>query len=271
MIKTIFLVGNPNVGKSVVFSRLTGVQVISSNYGGTTVEIMRGFSRRGGEDIEVIDLPGTYSLDPSSKSEEVAVALLKEQHKDEFIVINIVDSTNLERNLYLTLQLIEEGLPVLVALNMCDEAKHHGVSIDVEKLSRLLGVSVVPTCAVTGLGIKALLEKIHDVKLLSRPKVSHRQRWQEIGEIVEEAQQLTHRHHTLRELLEDASVRPFSGFFIAIAVTLACFTAVRFIGETLIAKISDPVFFRLYQPLLNKFSAFLGPDSFMHHLLIGDL
>ncbi|MFA5005553.1 MAG: nucleoside recognition domain-containing protein, partial [Candidatus Omnitrophota bacterium] len=95
--------------------------------------------------------------------------------------------------------------------------------------------------------------------------------WQEIGEIVEEAQQLTHRHHTLRELLEDASVRPFSGFFIAIAVALACFTAVRFIGETLIAKISDPVFFHLYQPLLNKFSAFLGPDSFMHHLLIGDL
>ena len=113
MIKKIFLAGNPNVGKSVVFSRLTGVQVISSNYAGTTIEIMRGFLRLANEDIEVIDLPGTYSLDPSSKSEEVAVALLKEQHKDEFIVINIVDSTNLERNLYLTLQLIEEGLPVL--------------------------------------------------------------------------------------------------------------------------------------------------------------
>ena len=271
MIKKIFLAGNPNVGKSVVFSRLTGVQVISSNYAGTTIEIMRGFLRLANEDIEVIDLPGTYSLDPSSKSEEVAVALLKEQHKDEFIVINIVDSTNLERNLYLTLQLIEEGLPVLVALNMCDEAKHRGVSIDIEKLTQLLGVAVVPTCAVTGLGIKTLLEKINDVKLLSRPRVSHRQRWQEIGVIVEEAQQLSHRHHTLRELLEDASVRPFSGIFIAIAVTLACFTIVRFIGETLVNKVSDPVFFNLYQPFLNKLSAILGTNSFIHHLLIGDL
>jgi len=271
MIKKIFLAGNPNVGKSVVFSRLTGVQVISSNYAGTTIEISRGFLRLGGEDIEVVDLPGAYSLDPSSKSEEVAVALLKEHHKDEFIVINIVDSTNLERNLYLTLQLIEQGLPVLVALNMCDEAKHRGVSIDTEKLSHLLGVGVVPTCAVTGLGIKNLLEKINDVKLLSRPQVSHRQRWQEIGVIVEEAQLLSHRHHTLRELLEDASVRPFSGFFIALAVALACFTIVRFIGETLIAKVSDPVFFNFYQPLLNKLSVFLGPESFIHHLLIGDL
>ncbi|MCK9572527.1 MAG: 50S ribosome-binding GTPase, partial [Candidatus Omnitrophica bacterium] len=179
MIKKIFLAGNPNVGKSVIFSRLTGVQVISSNYAGTTIELMRGFLKIGEEEIEVIDLPGTYSFEPNSKSEEVAVALLKEQHKDEFIVINIVDSTNLERNLYLTLQLIEEGLPVLVALNMCDEAQHHGVTIDSQKLSQLLGVAVVPTCAITGLGIKTLLGEINQVKLISRPQVSHRQRWEE--------------------------------------------------------------------------------------------
>jgi len=271
MIKKIFLAGNPNVGKSVIFSRLTGVQVISSNYAGTTIELMRGFLKIGEEEIEVIDLPGTYSFEPNSKSEEVAVALLKEQHKDEFIVINIVDSTNLERNLYLTLQLIEEGLPVLVALNMCDEAQHHGVAIDSQKLSQLLGVAVVPTCAITGLGIKTLLGEINQVKLISRPPVSHRQRWEEIGVIVGQAQQLSHRHHTLRELLEDASVRPFSGFFIAIFVTVACFAVVRFIGETLITRISDPIFFNLYQPLLNKLSLALGQESFIHHLLIGDL
>jgi len=99
-------VGNPNVGKSVVFSRLTGVQVISSNYAGTTVEIMRGFLKLGDQEIEVIDLPGTYSLEPGSKSEEVAVSLLNESAKDEIVVISIVDATNLERNLYLTLQLL---------------------------------------------------------------------------------------------------------------------------------------------------------------------
>ena len=157
MIKKIFLIGNPNVGKSVVFSRLTGVRVISSNYAGTTVEIMRGMLKLGEQEIEVVDLPGTYSLEPASKSEEVAVSLLYEYPKDEIAVINIVDSTNLERNLYLTLQLLEAGLPVVVSLNMCDEAKHRGVSLDTDKLEKVLGVPVISTCAVTGSGIKLLL------------------------------------------------------------------------------------------------------------------
>lgn len=271
MIKKIFLIGNPNVGKSVVFSRLTGVQVISSNYAGTTVEITRGFLKLGDKEIEVVDLPGTYSLEASSKSEEVAVTLLKECPKEECVVVNIVDSTNLERNLYLTLQLIEEGLPVIVALNMCDEAKHHGVNLETDKLEKILGIPVVPTCAITGLGVKLLLERISEAKPVARNKFSHRQRWQDIGDIIEQVQQLTHRHHTLREILEDASVRPFSGSLIAIGVILASFEFVRFIGENLISKIADPVFLNFYQPLLVKFSSFLGQESFIHHLLIGDL
>jgi len=255
----------------VVFSRLTGVQVISSNYGGTTVEITRGFLKLGAQEIEVVDLPGTYSLEASSKSEEVAVTILKECPKEECVVVNIVDSTNLERNLYLTLQLIEEGLPVIVALNMCDEAKHHGVSIQVDKLEKILGVPVIPTCAITGLGIKLLLERIAETKPVERQRFSHRQRWQEIGNIIEQVQQLTHRHHTLREILEDASVRPFSGSLIAIGVILSSFEIVRFIGENLIARIADPIFLNLYQPFLVKLSSFLGEESFIHHLLIGDL
>jgi ferrous iron transport protein B len=118
MIDKIFLLGNPNVGKSVVFSRLTGVRVISSNYPGTTVEISKGHLRIGPERIEVIDLPGAYSLEPTSKAEEVAVSLLKEYPRDKSAVINILDSTNLERNLFLTLQLIEEGFSVIVCLLM---------------------------------------------------------------------------------------------------------------------------------------------------------
>lgn len=271
MIKKIFLIGNPNVGKSVVFSRLTGVEVISSNYAGTTVEITRGFLKLGDKEIEVVDLPGTYSLEASSKSEEVAVALLKECPQEECVVVNIVDSTNLERNLYLTLQLIEEGLPIIVALNMCDEAKHHGVNLETDKLEKILGVPVVPTCAVTGLGIKLLLARIAETKPVQRNKFSHRERWQEIGNIIEQVQQLTHRHHTLREILEDASVRPFSGSLIALGVMVASFTFVRFIGENLISKIADPIFLNFYQPFLVKLSSFLGQESFIHHLLIGDL
>ncbi|MFA4854398.1 MAG: ferrous iron transporter B [Candidatus Omnitrophota bacterium] len=271
MIKKIFLVGNPNVGKSVVFSRLTGVRVISSNYAGTTVEIMRGFLKLGNQEVEVVDLPGTYSLEPASKSEEVAVSLLNECPKDEMAVINIVDSTNLERNLYLTLQLLEAGLPVVVSLNMCDEAKHHGVSLETDKLEKILGIPVIPTCAITGLGIKLLLERINETKPVLRHQFSHRQRWQEIGSIIEQVQHLTHRHHTLREILEDASVRPFSGALIGIGVILVSFQVVRFIGENLINRIADPIFLNFYQPLLVKLSSFLGEESFIHHLVIGDL
>ena len=119
-IKRILLMGNPNVGKSVVFSRLTGVNVIASNYPGTTVGYSRGFMKLGGERVEVIDVPGTYTLETTSEAEEVALRMLDSGD----VVINVVDATNLERNLYLTLQLLERNVPVVVALNMWDDVGH---------------------------------------------------------------------------------------------------------------------------------------------------
>jgi len=271
MIKKIFLIGNPNVGKSVVFSRLTGVQVISSNYPGTTVEIVSGYLKIGEEKVEVVDLPGTYSLEPASKAEEAAVSLLKGHPKEEIVVINIIDSTNLERNLYVTLQLLEEGFAVVACLNMCDDTKHRGISIDIENLEKLLGIPVISTCAITGVGIKSLIERIKDAKPVARDKPIHQQRWQNIGQIIEQVQRLTHRHHTFREALEDASVRPVSGMFMAVLVIFASFKIVRFLGELLINKVFDPIFFNFYQPFLDKLSVALGSQGFLHHLLIGEL
>lgn len=271
MIKKIFLIGNPNVGKSVVFSRLTGVQVISSNYPGTTVEITSGYLQIGEEKIEVVDLPGTYSLQPTSKAEEVVASLLKEYPKEDVIIIDIIDSTNLERNLYLALQLIEEGFAVIACLNMCDDTQHRGINIDIEKLERILGIPAVSTCAITGVGIKLLIERIKEARLSVRSKFTHEERWKEIGKIIEEVQHLTHRHHTFREILEDASVRPISGLFMALAVIFASFKVVRFLGELLINKVSDPIFFNFYQPLLDKLSFTLGSKGLFHHLLIGEL
>ncbi|MDD5428724.1 MAG: ferrous iron transporter B [Candidatus Omnitrophica bacterium] len=271
MIKKIYLIGNPNVGKSVVFSRLTGVHVISSNYPGTTVEISKGYLRIGDEKIEVVDLPGTYSLKPTSAAEEAAVSLLQEYKKNEIAVINILDATNLERNLLLTLQLIADGFPVIVCLNMCDEAGHKGVLIDTGKLEELLGVPVIPTCAVTGAGIKMLIDKIKDAAPVAREGFAGQERWTEIGAIVEKVQHLSHRHHTLREMLEDASVRPFTGLLMAAAVVYASFKAVRFVGESIINKITDPIFIELYQPVLEKITANLPEKGFWFHLLIGDL
>ncbi|MCX5711232.1 MAG: ferrous iron transporter B [Candidatus Omnitrophica bacterium] len=271
MINKIFLIGNPNVGKSVVFSRLTGVHVISSNYPGTTVGISKGFFTLGEEKIEVVDLPGTYSLESTSRAEEVAVGLLRDSPKETSAVINIIDSTNLERNLFLTLQLIEEGYPLIVVLNMCDDAGHRGVDINAPLLEKMLGVPVIPTCAVTGVGIKLLVSRIKESCIVKEKRLTHEERWLKIGSIVEAVQKLTHRHHTLREVLEDASIRPLTGLLMSVAVVYASFKVVRLLGELLINKIFDPVFFNLYQPLLMKLSAFLGGDGFLHHLLIGDL
>ena len=162
MIKKIVLMGNPNVGKSVVFTRLTGANVISSNYPGTTVDFSKGKMRLDGNTVEIIDAPGTYSIEPSNKAEEVASDLFK----DADIIINVIDSTNLERNLYLTLQLLETGIPLILDLNMIDAAKHKGIEIDVRYLEELLKVPVVCTVAISGEGIKDLHRAIK--KTISR-------------------------------------------------------------------------------------------------------
>lgn len=271
MIKKIFLAGNPNVGKSVVFSRLTGVNVISSNYPGTTVEIIKGYLKLGEEKIEVVDLPGIYALESNSKAEEAAVSLLKEYPQEETVVINVIDSTNLERNLYLTFQLIEEGYSVIACLNMCDDTKHRGISIDTKKLEEFLGVPVISTCAITGVGIKLLIERIKEAKKTPAVKIDSLKRWQEIGKVIDTVQQLTHRHHTLKEILEDASLRPFPGMIIAVSVIFASFKVIRFIGEWLITNIADPVFSNIYQPFLEKISIVLKENQFMYHLIIGEL
>ena len=135
--KKILLVGNPNVGKSVIFSRLTGVHAIASNHPGTTVSSTRGSMKLGEETAEVIDVPGTYTLEPTSEAEEVASQMLDTGD----VVINVVNATNLERNLYLTLQLLERDIPVVVALNMWDDTKHRGIHIDLDKLRTLRGAS----------------------------------------------------------------------------------------------------------------------------------
>jgi len=271
MIKKIYLIGNPNVGKSVVFSRLTGVRVISSNYPGTTVEFVKGYLSLGDEEIDVVDLPGTYSLEPNSNAEEVAVSLLKEHPKNEIVVVNIIDATNLERNLLLTLQLIEEGFPTIACLNMSDDAVHRGVHIDAKKLEEILHIPAIPTCAVTGAGIKLLIDRIKEAAPVPRDKLPHEERWKEIGLIIEQVQRLEHRHHRLREMLEDASVRPLTGFVMAAGVIYVSFKIVRFVGEFIIDKITDPIFYGTIQPLLENLALHLREKSFFFHLLIGGL
>jgi ferrous iron transport protein B len=157
--KRILLMGNPNVGKSVIFSRLTGAYVMASNYPGTTIDYSKGKMRVDKKKYEIIDVPGTYSLKPTCKAEEVAVKMLD----DGDIIINVVDATNLERNLYLTLELLDQGKPIIISLNLWDEAKHKGIKIDEKKLEKMLNVPVVPTTALTGEGIKKLISRLREI------------------------------------------------------------------------------------------------------------
>ena len=265
-LKRILLIGNPNVGKSVFFSRITGVKVIASNYPGTTVGFTKGSMKLGEEEVEVIDVPGTYTLEPTSKAEEVASQMLQ----DGDLVINVADATNLERNLYLTQELLERQIPVIVALNIWDDTKHKGISIDVAKLEERLGVPVLPTVAVTGQGIKELVDRIPEAISPALPQRTHDERWAAVGDIIEHVQTITHHHHTWLERLQDASVKPRTGLPIAAFTLVASFFVIRFIGEGLIGYVMEPLFDKLWAPLMMKLSGLLG-SGFWHDMLIGKL
>lgn len=163
---TVALVGNPNTGKSTLFNALSGLRQRVGNYPGVTVELKKGVMACDGRTFNLIDLPGTYSLAPRSPDEMVAVDLLLGQQTGEprpDVVVSIVDASNLDRNLYLTTQVLELGLPVVIALNMIDLAESQGVRIDVEELSRRMGVPIVRIQANRGHGLDALKTAIASI------------------------------------------------------------------------------------------------------------
>lgn len=273
--KKVLLMGNPNVGKSVFFSRLTGVQVIASNYPGTTVEFTKGYMLVGHEKAEVIDVPGTYTLEPTCKAEEVACEMLKEATKEAVkegdVIINVVDATNLERNLYLTLELMEQDIPVIVALNMWDDTKHRGIHIDIKKLADWLGVPVVTTVAVTGEGFAKLIAEIYKSRTPKVRKHTLEERWKDVGKVIQEVQHIEHRHHTLWERIQDLTIHRITGLPIAAGVAYLAFKTIRFIGEGLIGYVFEPLFDNFYTPLIMKLSSLMGSSGFWHDVLVGKL
>lgn len=163
---TVALAGNANVGKSTIFTQLTGVGQIIGNWPGKTVERAEGMLKYQGLKIKVIDLPGIYSFSTFSLEELISREFIAIEKPDA--VINVVDATTLERNLFFTIQLLELGAPVIIALNQVDIMKKKGIFIDDNKLEQLLGVPVVPTVAVQGKGISQLTERM--IKLLRNKK-----------------------------------------------------------------------------------------------------
>ena len=154
------LAGNPNSGKTSLFNELTGAKQHVGNWPGVTVEQKTGVYKKNKE-LNIVDLPGIYSLSPYSAEEIIARDYIIKERPD--VIINIVDGTNIERNLYLTLQIIETGLPLVIALNMMDEVEAAGTKIDIKKLSESLGVKVIPIVARSGKGIKELMDATGEV------------------------------------------------------------------------------------------------------------
>ncbi len=158
---TVAVAGNPNSGKSTLINAIAGTRLYVGNWPGVTVEKKTASFEYNGKQINLVDLPGTYSLSPYTQEEIIARDYLVHEKPD--VIINVVDATNLERNLYLTVQLMELGIPVVIALNIYDEAENKGYKFDIKAIEELLGVRVIPTVSTKKKGLDELLKAVADV------------------------------------------------------------------------------------------------------------
>lgn len=266
----ILLMGNPNVGKSVIFSKLTGVNVEISNFTGTTVDYTVGNINFPGLKGQLIDVPGTYSLESTSEAEDVAVKLVNDGAD---VIICVLDATHLSRNLDLALQLKEFGVPIIYCLNLLDVAERQGISIDVEKLSKELGAPVIPTVAIKNQGLRDILFTTKDIvgtKVEKSKVLKNEDRWSKIDEIVAKVQTKVEKEPSFIEKLEDWTVQPWPGIPIAFLVLVISLGVVVGGGKGLRAGLLLPIVNNIIKPFLIKVvSMFIGP-GILRNVLVGD-
>ncbi len=276
----ILLMGNPNVGKSVFFSYLTGINVVSSNYAGTTVTYTEGTLKLDDETYTLIDVPGTYSLEATSEAEAVAVGFMC---SNPVAVICVLDATNLERNIKLGLEIKKYNVPIVYALNLLDVAKRHGTAIDVNLLSRELGAPVVPTVAVKGEGIDKLLDELK--RVIKNPEKAFDcegcktcpncagdslNKWDRAKEIAAKVRTKTEGKPSFLDRLGDSMIKPWPGIPIALIVIVASLGAIVGGGKALRAAALLPLVNNVLVPLFHKlFSAFV-PEGILLNVLVGE-
>jgi len=268
----ILLFGNPNVGKSVIFAKLTGREVIASNYAGTTVSYFSGTASVDGQSVLVTDVPGIYSLEATSNAEEVALKLLRE---DADVLVCVLDATNLERNLELALQLRELGRPMVIALNMSDVATRRGITIDTEALQQQLGCPVVRTVAVRNIGLAELLLLAVTAAKQSpsplTPKLPEREQiWREAARIARVVQTSEPRQATFWGRLAEGMIMPFPGIAIALLVLVAALGVVAGGGRALRAVIFLPLVNDVYAPFMTNLVSSVVGEGLLRNILIGD-
>ena len=264
----IALVGNPNVGKSVVFGWLTGRYATVSNYPGTTVALMRGRAMVGAEVCDLIDTPGVNALDGAISEDEAITRAIVESEQAELLV-QIADARNLRRALMLTWQLARFGKPMVLVLNLVDEARSHGVDVNAQALARELGIPVVETVAVEGRGLDALRDALSDAAEVEVPAGSNATSW---------AHELTIRHRRVRrhsvrrwqEAFARAVREPLTGIPILLAVLYVTYLFVGVFGaQTLVAALEETVFGRWINPAAINLAGYI-PWAIPRDFLVGE-
>lgn len=280
--KKIILVGNPNVGKSLLFSRMTGIKVVTANYAGTTVDITSGHFKYKRVEYEIFDAPGSYSLSGGTKTDEAVIKLIEEGD----IIINVLDSTNLERNLNLTLQLLKINKPMILCLNLWEDTVHKGIQIDVDELSKILDLEVIKVSALENDGVSDLVEAIEKVKKsnFDQTKIEENKlcsksacggnceacnNWSFVGYIISKVQKLTHKDHTVGESISDFTLHPIGGLLTAIIVLISVLFIVRLIGESVTNYILTPFYGKIYAPFIMNLSERYLHFEFIKGLLVG--
>ncbi|ENV15259.1 ferrous iron transporter B [Acinetobacter guillouiae] len=259
--KNIALVGNPNCGKTSLFNTLTGTRQKVANYAGVTVERKEGFFKLpSGDTVRVLDLPGTYSLKPSSLDEEVTRAVCFGELKGEVIpdiFVCVVDATNLHLHLSLVLEVRALNRPMLLVLNIMDEVRKRGISIDTSKLSQLLGIPVVESIAVKTKGIQGLLTQLDQKNLFISPYHSDLNHFDQIKDITKQVILKNDNGDKRTAFLDKIFLHPFFGLLILTFTMFVMFQAVFIWAQPFIAFIENSI---------TWFSGAVGP-LISHQLL----
>lgn len=274
----ILLMGNPNVGKSVFFSNLTGIRVVSSNYAGTTVSYTEGTMKLGNETYTLIDVPGTYSLEATSKAEEVAVRFI---NSNPAAIICVLDATNLERNIKLGLDIQRYNIPVVYALNMVDVAKRRGYDINLRLLARELGAPVIPTIAVKNEGIDKLTEELQKILNSSKTTCGNcascpgcaklgMNTWDRAREIAARVRIKTEGKPSFLDRLGNSMLKPWPGIPIALLTIIVSLGVIIGAGKFLQEYILGPLVGDVLVPFFKMIISYIVSEGILHNVLIGE-
>lgn len=265
----VLLVGPPNVGKSVIFNQLTGVDVGMANYPGTTVDFTRASVRLGGRDVTIIDAPGTYSLSAANEAEEVTVALLARQPS---VVVCVLDAGHLQTDLHLLFEVLKQERPTVLVLNRVDLLHEKGRSIDVDELARGLGVAVVETVAVTGSGMVEVRNTVEGLLLSPRipPPIPAEWSWKDAELMASRVLRGVEGAPSRRQLWGDLLMRPWPGLPLAIAALAVSVGLMMGMGMMLRQWLLLPLFRGMIIPWIVGVVEGILPAGIFRSVMIGE-